>query len=152
VAEVIPITEHFQLFVRELQESFWGDLQGQVQQSMRRLFELLSERQRELYMVSSRHSRPKPRQDYGHGYYERDFVTRFGTRRLRMARTRKRGFLPAVGQKFQRRAEQIMLSLGLRELLHPGFRWIGHPHRAGYDYSGNWAGSTDGTNYTYAHN
>ena len=92
-----------------MQESFWGDLQGQVQQSMRRLFELLSERQRDLYMVSPRHSRQKSRQDYRNGYYERDFVTRFGTLRLRIARTRKRGFLPQVLQKFQRRAEEVSL-------------------------------------------
>ena len=38
MAKVTPITEHFQHFVSELKESFWGDLQGQVQQSMRRLF------------------------------------------------------------------------------------------------------------------
>src|SRR6516162_4512913 len=109
MAKVIPITEQFQHFVSELKESFWGDLQGQVQQSMRRLFELLSERQRDLYTVSPRHGRQKPRRDYRNGYYERDFVTRFGTLRLRIARTRKRGFLPQVLQKFQRRAEEVSL-------------------------------------------
>jgi putative transposase len=109
MAKVTPITEQFQYFVSELKESFWGDLQGQVQHSMRRLLELLSERQRDLYMVSPRHSRQKPRQDYRNGYYQRDFVTRFGTLRLRIARTRKRGFLPAVLHKFQRRAEEVSL-------------------------------------------
>jgi len=109
MAKVTPITEEFQHFVSELKESFWGDLQGQVQQSMGRLFELLSERQRDLYMVSARHSRQKPRRDYRNGYYERDFVTRFGTLRLRIARTRKRGFLPEVLKKFQRRAEEVSL-------------------------------------------
>ena len=109
MAKVTPITEQFQHFVSELKESFWGDLQGEVQQSMRRLFELLSERQRDLYMVSPRYGRQKPRQDYRNGYYERDFVTRFGTLRLRIARTRKRGFLPEVLQKFQRRAEEVSL-------------------------------------------
>ena len=79
---------------------------------MRKLFERLSERQRDLYMVSPRHSRQKPRQDYRNGYYERDFVTRFGTLRLRIARTRQRGFLPEVLKKFQRRAEEV-------SLLHP---------------------------------
>jgi hypothetical protein len=63
---------------------------------MRRLFDLLSDRQRDLYTVSPRHSRQKPRQDYRNGYYGRDFVTRLGTLRLRIARTRKRGFLPGV--------------------------------------------------------
>ena len=103
MAKVIPITEQYQHFVSELKESFWGDLQGQVQQSMRRLFELLSERQRDLYTVSPRHGRQKPRRDYRNGYYERDFVTRFGTLRLRIARTRKRGFPPEVLQKISAR-------------------------------------------------
>ena len=103
MAKVIPITEQYQHFVSELKESFWGDLQGQVQQSMRRLFELLSERQRDLYTVSPRHGRQKPRQHYRNGYYKRDFVTRFGTLRLRIARTRKRGFPPEVLQKISAR-------------------------------------------------
>src|SRR5271166_5295618 len=111
MAKVTPITEQFQHFVSELKESFWGDLQGQVQQSMRRRFELLSERQRDLYMVGPRHSRQKPRRDYRKGYYQRDFVTRFGTLRLRIARSRKRGFLPEVLQKFQRRADEVSLLL-----------------------------------------
>ena len=109
MAKVTPITEHFQHFVSERKEGFWGDLQGEVQRSMRRPFERLSERQRDLYMVSPRHSRQRPRQDYRNGYYERDFVTRFGTLRLRIARTRKRGFLPSGLQKFQRRAEEVSL-------------------------------------------
>jgi len=109
MAKVTPITEQFQHFVSELKESFGGDLQGQVQRSMRRLFELLSERQRDLYRVSPRHSRQKPRRDYRNGYYERDFVTRFGTLRLRIARTRKKGFLPEVLEKFQRRAAEVNL-------------------------------------------
>jgi len=60
-------------------------------------------------LSSPRHSRQKPRRDYRNGYYERDFVTRFGTLRLRIARTRQRGFLPEVLQKFQRRAEEVSL-------------------------------------------
>jgi putative transposase len=109
MAKVTPITEHFQHFVKDLQESFWGDLQGQVRQSAQKFFELLSERQRDLYMVSPRYARPEQRKDYRNGYYTRDFVTRFGTLRLRIARTRKKGFLPAVIKKFQRRAEEVGL-------------------------------------------
>lgn len=109
MAKVTPITEHFQHFVKDLQESFWGDLQGQVRQSAQKFFELLSERQRDLYMVSPRYARPEQRKDYRNGYYTRDFVTRFGTLRLRIARTRKKGFLPEVMKKFQRRAEEVAL-------------------------------------------
>jgi putative transposase len=109
MAKVTPITEHFQHFVQELKESFWGDMQGQVQKAAKKFFELLSERQRDLYMVSPRYSRAEKRKDYRNGYYERDFVTRFGTLRLRIARTRRKGFLPEVLKKFQRRAEEVSL-------------------------------------------
>jgi transposase-like protein len=109
MAKIIPITEHFQHFVGELQESFWGDLQARTQQAAQKFFDALSERQRDLYMVSRRYVRSAQRQDYRNGYYERDFVTKFGTLRLRVARTRKRGFLPEVVQKFQRRAEDVTL-------------------------------------------
>ena len=54
MAKITPITEHFQHFVQELKESFWGDLQGQVQKAAQKFFDLLSERQRDLYMVSPR--------------------------------------------------------------------------------------------------
>jgi putative transposase len=109
MAKVTPITEHFQHFIQDLKESFWGDMQGQVQKAAKRFFELLSERQRDLYMVSPGYGRAEERKDYRNGYYERDFVTRFGTLRLRIARTRKKGFLPEVLKKFQRRAEEVSL-------------------------------------------
>ena len=109
MAKIIPITEHFQHFVEELKESFWGDLQGEAQRAAKRLFELLSERQRDRYMVNPRHGRSPNRKDHRNGYYLRDFVTRFGTLRLRIARSRKRGFLPEVIAKFQRRADEVCL-------------------------------------------
>jgi transposase-like protein len=111
MAKVTPITEHFQHFVRDLKESFWGEWQGEAQRAARRFFELLSERERDLYMVSRRYGRQEQRKDYRNGYYERDFVTRFGTLRLRIARTRKKGFLPEVINKFQRRAEEVSLMI-----------------------------------------
>jgi transposase-like protein len=109
MAKIIPITEHFQHFVEELKESFWGDLQGEAQRAAKKFFELLSERQRDRYMVNPRHGRWPSRKDHRNGYYPRDFVTRFGTLRLRIARSRKRGFLPEVIGKFQRRAEEVCL-------------------------------------------
>ena len=59
--------------------------------------------------VSPRYGRAEERKDYRNGYYERGFVTRFGTLRLRIARMRKKGFLPEVLKKFQRRAEEVSL-------------------------------------------
>ena len=109
MAKVIPITEHFQHFVEELKDSFWGDLQGEAQRTAKRFFERLSEQQRDRYMGDARYVRSAKRKDHRNGYYLRDFVTRFGTLRLRIARSRKCGFLPAVMAKFQRRAEEVCL-------------------------------------------
>jgi transposase-like protein len=47
------------------------------------------------------------RRRYRNGYYERDFVTRFGTIRLRIARTREKSFLSVGLKRFQRRAEEM---------------------------------------------
>ncbi len=33
MAKIIPITEHFQHFLAEMKESFWGDLYGQTRQA-----------------------------------------------------------------------------------------------------------------------
>jgi putative transposase len=94
MAKVTPITEQSQPFVEDLRESFWGDLEARTQRAGQRFFDHRSEAQRDQYMVSARYSRPAERQDYRNGYYERDFVTKFGTLRLRVARSRKRSFLP----------------------------------------------------------
>src|SRR6266436_6757085 len=109
MAKIIAISEHFQHFVQDLRERFWCDLQARTRQAAQQFFDALSERQRDRYMVSRRYVRSAQRRDYRNGYYERDFVTKFGTLRLRVARTRKRGFLPEVVQKFQRRAEDVTL-------------------------------------------
>lgn len=109
MAKIIPITEHFQHFLTDVKESFWGDLQGQMVKAAQKFFELLSQRRRDLYMVSPSYSRDKQRQDYRNGYYRRQFVTRFGTLVLRIARTRKQNFLPEAIPKFQRRAEEVCL-------------------------------------------
>ncbi len=61
-----------------------GDLQARTQRAAQKFFPALSERQRDLYMVSRRYLRSAQRQDYRNGYYSRDFVTKFGTLRLRV--------------------------------------------------------------------
>ena len=53
MAKITAISEHFQHFVAELQESFWGDLQARTQQAAQKFFDALSERQRDLYMAVS---------------------------------------------------------------------------------------------------
>src|SRR2546421_5969245 len=110
MAKMIPISEHFQHFLAEMKESIWGDLYGQTKLAWQRFFELQSERQRDRYSGWGRYERRRGRRRvYRNGYYERDFVTRFGTIRLRVARTREKSFLPRGLQPFQRRAEEVSL-------------------------------------------
>lgn len=107
--KVTPITEQFQHFVEEVKESFWGDWNGRAQAALQQLLEEDSRRQRDRYVCREAYARGEGRPEYRNGYYERDFVTRFGTLRLRIARTRGRAFLPAGMQGFQRRAEDVMM-------------------------------------------
>src|SRR5438132_11366610 len=89
MAKIIPITEHFQHFLAEMKERLWGDLCGQTRQAWQRFFELQSERERDRFSGAGRYERRRGRRRiYRNGYYERDFVTRFGTIRLRIARPR----------------------------------------------------------------
>src|SRR5262249_60548962 len=105
MAKVIPITERLQHFVAELQESFWGDLQGRTRAAWKKYFELDSERLRDRYAGWNRYRRgPRKAGGYRNGYYSRDFATPFGTIRLRIARARGKSFLPKGIGRFQRRA------------------------------------------------
>src|SRR5438067_12320116 len=114
MAKIIPISEHFQHFLAEMKESFWGDLCGQTKLAWHRFFELQSERQRDRYSDWGRYERRRGRRRvYRNGYYERDFVTRFGTIRLRVARTREKSFLPRGLQAYHR--QEGVDSLLLRE-------------------------------------
>ncbi|HZP18052.1 MAG TPA: IS256 family transposase [Terriglobales bacterium] len=110
MAKIVSITEHFQHFLADLKESFWGDLEARTRLSWKRLFESESERLRDAYAVRDSYERgPRRPGQYRNGYYERDFVTRFGTIRLRIARARGKSFLPPGLEKFQRRAPELAL-------------------------------------------
>src|ERR1035438_7592672 len=107
MAKIIPITEHYQHFLAEMKESFWGDVYGETKLAWKRLLEADSQRQRDRYAVREAYQRRRSRrQPYRNGYYERDFVTRLGTIRLRIARTRGKSFLPRALEPFQRRADR----------------------------------------------
>jgi hypothetical protein len=49
MAKIIPISEHFQHFLADVKESFWGELYGQTRQAWQQFFELQSERQRDRF-------------------------------------------------------------------------------------------------------
>ncbi|MBI2817179.1 MAG: transposase, partial [Acidobacteria bacterium] len=89
------ITEQFQHFVQDLKESFWGDLNGKAQAAMKWLLEQESQRQRDRYLCRDTYERREQPRGYRNGYYEQDYMTRFGTLRVRIARVRGRSFLPA---------------------------------------------------------
>lgn len=110
MAKITTITEHFQHFLADLKESFWGDLYGQTKQAWKQFFEEQSQRLRDRYCGWGHYERgPALQRDYRNGFYERDFVTRFGTIRIRIARTRAKNFLPPGLPAFQRRAPELAL-------------------------------------------
>jgi len=106
MARVIPITEQFQHFVSELKESFWGDVYSQTKLAWKRFLERVSAEARDRYVCVEGEA---GRQEYRNGFYERSLVTIFGTLVLRIARTRRQSFLPRAIERFQRRADEVML-------------------------------------------
>jgi putative transposase len=107
---VTPMTEQFQHFVAEVKESFWGDLYGRSRRAWERFWEEQSIRDRARYVAVDDYARGEgKRRDYRNGFYHRDFVTRLGTLRLRIARARGKNFLPRGLERFQRRAEEVLM-------------------------------------------
>jgi putative transposase len=113
MAKITPIraTEQFEHFLKDLKESFWGDLYGRTRRAWKKFWEAQSLRERDSYMKSGWYEPMDPdrRVDYRNGFYERDYVTRLGTIRLRIARTRGKNFVPPGLEKFQRRAEDVAI-------------------------------------------
>jgi hypothetical protein len=111
VAKITPITEHFQHFLANVKETFGGDVYGQTKRAWQKFLKLESQRQRDRFRGWRRYERGcGQRRDCRNGYYERDFVTRLGTLRLRIAHTRGKSFLPRGIERFQRRAEEVAIA------------------------------------------
>ena len=101
-------TEQWQHFTAEVREQFWGDLTPQTRQSGQDVFGRLSIEARDRYLGVREYERSPARADARNGFYERDFVTRLGTLRVRVARTRQRAFLPAGLVRLERRAAEVL--------------------------------------------
>ncbi len=103
------ITARFTAFVQNLQESFWGDFQGQTRERLKELLEKDAEQQMAEYLGLKWHERVQPAQrvDYRNGFYERDYVTALGVIRLRIPRTRLRSFLPRCIRPLERRSPEV---------------------------------------------
>jgi len=103
-------TQRFEAFVQDVQESFWGDFQGQTRETLRKLLETDSQQQMAEYLGLKCHERAAAevgRIDYRNGYYEREYVTPLGGIRLRVSRTRLRSFLPRGMRALERRSPQV---------------------------------------------
>ena len=85
-----PWTEQWQHFMSEVREQFWGDLAQHTRQSWQDLLGRLSIEARDRYLGVREYERSPDRADARNGFYDRDFVTRLGTLRVRVARTRQR--------------------------------------------------------------
>lgn len=76
----------------------------------KRALEEQSARMGDVYLRCDPYERKEEEgRDYRNGFYERDFVTRLGVLRLKIARTRQKSFLPGMLKGFQRRAEEVMM-------------------------------------------
>lgn len=106
---VAPMTEQFGHFVADLKETFWGDVYGRAKGALERYLEEESARLRDRQVRCEPRKQEPTRRGQRNGFYWRDFVCRFGTLRLKIARTRERGFLPAGLERFQRRAADVMM-------------------------------------------
>ena len=53
-------TQRFQLFVQDLQESFWGDFQGRMREMLKKLLESNAEQQMANYLGLKWHERAQP--------------------------------------------------------------------------------------------
>jgi transposase-like protein len=93
-----------------LEESFWGDLQGQARQTLKAFLEVDAEQQMERYLGLRWYERAaegEVRTDSRNGFYERDYVTPLGIIRLRVPRTRRRSFLPRWLKPLERRSPEV---------------------------------------------
>ena len=103
-------TQRFEAFVRDVQESFWGDFQGRARETLQKLLEADSEQQMAEHLGLKWHERPASeagRIDYRNGFYEREYVTPLGRIRFRVSRTRLRSFLPRGMRALERRSPEV---------------------------------------------
>ena len=121
--------------MRDLKESFRGDRYGQARGVLEKFLNAESARLRDRFVGCGRYAQEEGRGGQRNGFYFRDFVSRFGTLRLQVARTREQSFLPGALARFQRRAAEGDAadpgSVFTRHLDAAGGASGGHSHRRG---------------------
>ena len=103
-------TQRFAAFVRDLQESFWGDFQGRTRETLQKLLEADSQQQMAEHLGLKWYERPAGeagRIDYRNGFYEREYVTPLGVIKVRVSRTRMRSFLPRGMRALEQRSPEV---------------------------------------------
>jgi hypothetical protein len=104
---VIPATEQFQHFLEETRGGLWSDIYGKTRQYWNQALELESARLRDVYMRCDACERTDQHQDHRNGFHVRSSQTRLGELQLKIARTRKKNFLPPLIHLFQRRTGKL---------------------------------------------
>jgi transposase-like protein len=93
---------------REIKTVLREDLTVYTRHYLKQLLQHTLEEEREIYLRAARHERTAARQDYRNGYYTRDLSTELGLlRELRVPRTRTKGFVPQVLDRYQRRRPAV---------------------------------------------
>jgi Transposase, Mutator family len=111
MGKIIPIAEHYQHFLKEMQDSFGGDLYGRTKRLWKERWQW--DRYAVRQVNKQRSGRHQPNRN---GYYERDFMTRLGTIPAAHCAHRGKSFLPRGLERFQRRASMLIREAFLRGL------------------------------------
>lgn len=94
----------------EVREQFWGDLAQHTRQSWQDfLSRRSSEARGDQELGVQEYERSPDRIETRNGFYERAVVTRLGTRRVRVARSRQRAVVPAGLACVERRAGEVLM-------------------------------------------
>lgn len=104
-----PWTEHFQQVQSQLREEFWGDFSQQTPLAWQQFVEGRSVRERDQYLGLAAYERAAERGTPATGSIRGTMGRASATRRVRIARTRPRAFLPADLARFPRRAPDVAL-------------------------------------------
>jgi len=104
---------------REVKEEFWEDVNTRTLQLVKRLLEDALEEELVSHLQATWYQRNPDRQGYRNGYRRRDLFTRFGLlEKLRLPRDRDGRFQPKVLERYQRRQEEVNVTI--RELFLRG--------------------------------
>src|SRR5699024_10672096 len=92
-------------------EVMQSDLNDVVKSSIVILFNQYMEMKRDRHMNNTSHERSEDRQDYRHGYYERDLTLNVGKVTRKVPRTRRGDYSTQIIEKYKRCDKSFLLSM-----------------------------------------